>query len=203
VHGPSVETKPDYENIHGPLGPFMDTLFMKLFRSSLAEHVGVDSDKPQNDYMGLMELTAAMNARYSDRSQVHRIAQDVLISLFPSWMPGSYSVLFSKPFPEVRRIFEQITPPSSPSHTNNYYILVPNTKFSSRMNAWATMVAGTWLMGECEINDVEVDGGKIGEGQGLLVKRCRFLEDQGVLLFASTRAKFQRRISSFRIWVCP
>lgn len=151
MHGPSVETKPDYENIHGPLGPFMDTLFMKLFRSSLAEHVGVDSDKPQNDYMGLMELTAAMNARYSDRSQVHRIAQDVLISLFPSWMPGSYSVLFSKPFPE----------------------------FSSRMNAWATMVAGTWLMGECEINDVEVDGGKIGERQGLLVKRCRFLEESG------------------------
>lgn len=47
------------------------------------------------------------------------------------------------------------------------------------MNAWATRVAGTWLMGECELNDVEVDGGKIGKGQGLLVKRCRFLEESG------------------------
>jgi Beta-carotene isomerase D27-like, C-terminal len=47
------------------------------------------------------------------------------------------------------------------------------------MNAWATMLAGTWLMGECEINDVEVDGGEIGIGQGLLVKRCRFLEESG------------------------
>ena len=24
------------------------------------------------------------------------------------------------------------------------------------MNAWATYVAGTWLMGECEVNDVEI-----------------------------------------------
>lgn len=48
------------------------------------------------------------------------------------------------------------------------------------MNAWATWVAGTWLMGECEINDVEkTDEGTVGENQGLLVKRCRFLEESG------------------------
>ena len=45
------------------------------------------------------------------------------------------------------------------------------------MNAWATLMGGTWLMGECELNDCEVDGGGIGENQGLLVKRCRFLEE--------------------------
>jgi hypothetical protein len=27
-------------------------------------------------------------------------------------------------------------------------------KFSSRMHAWATKVAGTWLIGEVEINDI-------------------------------------------------
>lgn len=47
------------------------------------------------------------------------------------------------------------------------------------MNAWATWVAGIWLMGDCDINNVEVDGGMIGKGQGLLVKRCRFLEESG------------------------
>ena len=47
------------------------------------------------------------------------------------------------------------------------------------MNAWATKWAGTWLMGECEINDCEIDGGGIGKKQGLLVKRCRFLEESG------------------------
>ena len=41
------------------------------------------------------------------------------------------------------------------------------------------MVGGTWLMGECEINTVPVDGGQLGVDQGLLVKRCRFLEESG------------------------
>lgn len=34
-------------------------------------------------------------------------------------------------------------------------------------------------MGETELNDVEIDGGRIGRNQGLLVKRCRFLEESG------------------------
>ena len=35
-------------------------------------------------------------------------------------------------------------------------------------------------MGECEINDVPVvDDGGVGKQQGLLVKRCRFLEESG------------------------
>ena len=33
-------------------------------------------------------------------------------------------------------------------------------------------------MGECEVNDVEING-EIFQDQGLLVKRCRFLEESG------------------------
>jgi len=117
----------------------------------MAKILGFDSDLPYDDFQGLMELTAALNARYSDRRQVQAIAQDVLRSLFPSWLPGQYAVLFAKPFPA----------------------------FSAKMNAWATWWAGTWLMGECEITDCEIDGGGIGQSQGLLVKRCRFLEEAG------------------------
>lgn len=47
------------------------------------------------------------------------------------------------------------------------------------MNAWATKLVGTWLMGESELNDCKQDGGGVGVGQGLLVKRCRFLEESG------------------------
>jgi hypothetical protein len=90
-------------------------------------------------------IAGAMNKQYPV-SQVQTISQAVLVSLFPSWMPPWYSILFSKPFPQ----------------------------FSARMNAWATMVGGTWLMGECEVNDTEE-----GPNQGLLVKRCRFLEESG------------------------
>eukprot|EP00980_Cylindrotheca_fusiformis_P029693 scaffold23723_cov181-Cylindrotheca_fusiformis.AAC.1 len=116
----------------------------------MAENVGVDSSLPKDDYQGLMELSNALVSRYSDRTKVQKIAQDVLRSLFPSWLPGQYAILFSRPFPG----------------------------FSARMNAWATRVGGTWLMGECEVNDIEIDG-KIYKDQGLLVKRCRFLEESG------------------------
>lgn len=34
-------------------------------------------------------------------------------------------------------------------------------------------------MGECEVNDVVMDDGTILKNQGLLVKRCRFLEESG------------------------
>lgn len=151
IDGPSQETKPNYEEIHGPLGPLIDKLFLSIFRSKMAEKVGIDSKLPHDDYQGLMELTSALNARFSDKEKVRNVAQEVLRSLFPSWLPGSFGVLFAKPFPE----------------------------FSSRMNAWATWVFGTWLMGDCEINDCEIDRGKIGHQQGLLVKRCRFLEESG------------------------
>jgi hypothetical protein len=151
VSGPDIGTKPDYDNINGPLGSFMDNVFLRVFRGKLAEYCGFDSKLPQDDYVGLIELASAMNSRYSDRTQVQQIAQATLRSLFPSWMPPQFSILFSKPFPE----------------------------FSSRLNAWATMVGGTWLMGECEVNDVVSGDGTILKDQGLLVKRCRFLEESG------------------------
>jgi hypothetical protein len=78
TEGPDKTTKPDYENIHGPLGKTLDSVFLYVFRSRLAEHVGVDSKIPKTDFAGLMELTAAMNARYSDRTQIQNIAQRTL-----------------------------------------------------------------------------------------------------------------------------
>ena len=78
VEGPPIETKPDYENIHGPIGKTMDKVFLKIFRSKMAEEFGMDSPLPYDDYQGLMQLTAAMNARYSDKAETQRLAQEVL-----------------------------------------------------------------------------------------------------------------------------
>ena len=47
VRGPDPKTKPDYDNIHGPLGKQLDILFLKLFRSRLAANIGVDSSLPK------------------------------------------------------------------------------------------------------------------------------------------------------------
>lgn len=156
ISGPSIDSKPDYENIHGPLGPELDRIFLRVFRSKMAENIGIqyDSRLPYDDYMGLMDLARTMNIVYP-KSKVKELSQNILKSLFPSWLPNAFGWMFAKPFPA----------------------------FSARMNAWATYVVGTWLMGECEINNCRIDGDdetqKSGLQQGLLVKRCRFLEESG------------------------
>jgi hypothetical protein len=159
IEGPPIESKPDYSSIYGPLGPFLDTILMSLFRFKLAQRLSrsdneiiiPDSKLPLNDFMGIIDLTSRMNAQHSNRKTVQTYAQEVLVSLFPTFILDRYPSWFAKPFPE----------------------------FSAKMCAWATVVGGTWLMGECEVNDIpEMDdenGG--GKGMGVLVKRCRFLEE--------------------------
>ena len=47
----------------------------------------------------------------------------------------------------------------------------PLPGLSCQLNAWATWLTCQWLMGECEVNDVEVDCGGVGTSHGVLVKR--------------------------------
>jgi hypothetical protein len=94
-----METKPDYDAIVGPLGRAVDNLFLDLFRQKLEENVGFQTN--ETGYAAIIDLTSKLNARYSDREEIRRRAQKTLSDLFPSWLPGSYAILFSKPFPRV------------------------------------------------------------------------------------------------------
>ena len=153
IEGPSLSSKPDYSSINGPLGPMLDKFLTILFRAKMSsrlsqklqpnEIVIPDSSIPRDDFNGIIEITHAMNSQYNNRTAVHSIAQDILVSLFPPFILDRYPSWFARPFPE----------------------------FSSKMCAFATVVFGTWLMGECEVNDIP------SKGQGVLVKRCRFLEE--------------------------
>ena len=145
-------------------------MFEKTFRDSLVAELGVDSQLP--GYAGVMDicrqLVAVCGANVSDTSR------RVLVSLFPDWPPGSpserkgllywFEVLFAKPFPS----------------------------FSFKLNAWVTWWAAQWLMGPCTLEDIPMDdvrqlrasgeeaaADRCGDGQGqqLLVHRCRFLEE--------------------------
>lgn len=49
----------------------------------------------------------------------------------------------------------------------------PMPELSCRLNAWVTKVTCEWLMGKLTVNDVVIDGGRIGQGHGLYVHRCR------------------------------
>lgn len=157
IEGPPVSTKPDYSSIHGPLGSLVDDVLMSIFRVKFAERLNrpdndiltPDSKLAPNDFMGLIELTSSMNSQYNNRTQVQELALDVLVSLFPPFILDRFPSWFARPFPE----------------------------FSSRLCAWATVVGGTWLMGECEVNDIPAMENGSGKRQGVLVKRCRFLEE--------------------------
>ncbi|CAM9979219.1 unnamed protein product [Scytosiphon promiscuus] len=162
--GFSAETvaKPPLKVIRGRAGPadrtpayddtgLLDRVLLGLFRSKLAEEVGGDGDAFEPGYDGLMKMIRVLNEKHPSKRRTQEASRRVLKSLFPSWLPARFAVMFSKPFPA----------------------------FSSRMNAWVTLVASQWLMGPSELNDVEIDGGTIGIGHGLKVERCRFLEAAG------------------------
>lgn len=50
-------------------------------------------------YSGLIELIRRLNAKYADKREAQRRAQEILRSLFPFWLPRAFAVLFSKPLP--------------------------------------------------------------------------------------------------------
>ncbi|KAL3761463.1 hypothetical protein ACHAW5_001393 [Stephanodiscus triporus] len=130
---------------------------MSIFRIKLSEQLNRpsnsiridDSKRELDDFEGIIELTSNMNSRYNNRTQIQEIAREVLVSLFPPFILHLYPSWFARPFPVS----------------------------SARMCAWATVVGGTWLMGECEVNDVPEMGIDGGRDLGVLVKRCRFLEE--------------------------
>ena len=55
----------------------------------------------------------------------------------------------------------------------------PFPRLSYTLNAVATYATCQWLMGPLEINDVEMDDGQVGTNNGVLVHRCRYLEESG------------------------
>eukprot|EP00195_Chlamydomonas_chlamydogama_P009448 CAMPEP_0202891232 /NCGR_PEP_ID=MMETSP1392-20130828/1348_1 /ASSEMBLY_ACC=CAM_ASM_000868 /TAXON_ID=225041 /ORGANISM="Chlamydomonas chlamydogama, Strain SAG 11-48b" /LENGTH=270 /DNA_ID=CAMNT_0049574923 /DNA_START=47 /DNA_END=859 /DNA_ORIENTATION=+ len=127
----------------------LNQLVMGLFRKKMVLAIG--DDVPEQGYDGIISLTRKLNSKFGDSRETQVRTVGILNSLFPSWLPRLFKLLISNPFPE----------------------------FACRMNAWATALTCQWLMGPCKVNDVEVDGGKVAKGQGVLVERCRYLEQSG------------------------
>lgn len=167
IEGPPVSSKPDYSNYHGPLGKLIDKMFMFIFRVQFARKLGVDSKLPRTDFGGIVELTNALNSRFSDKEKVQTICVDVIKSIFPPWFCKFFVIFFAKPFP----------------------------MFSAKLLAFMVRVFGTWLMGECEVISYDVASSasvtfksekerknssetqNIAKNQGVLIKRCRLLDE--------------------------
>lgn len=126
-----------------------NTFLMDLFKRKMVLEIGKDTSVP--GYDGLIDLTRALNSKYETPKGTQEATRRILKSLFPSWLPSAFAAMFSKPMPEL----------------------------SCRLNAWVTAMTCQWLMGPCEVNDVDLGDGKVGRGQGVFVQRCRYLEESG------------------------
>ena len=143
--GPS-DAPPDYTAIDArPL----NKIVYSLFRRRMAQALG-GRDSTLEGYPAIIDLTRRLNAAGSPRD-TQAATRSILASLFPSWLPGAFAVMFARPL----------------------------TGISSKLNAWATWLTCQWLMGPCEVNDVPLADGATGAGQGVLVARCRYLEEAG------------------------
>ena len=76
----------------------------------------------------------------------------------------------------VAEVLGSLMPPHSPQVFRKIF---PPTKLSCEINAWITKVFLAWLVGDCEITEVEVTGenGKVTQQKsGVHISKCRYLE---------------------------
>lgn len=137
---------PDYSDIDS--SPFNQTI-MALFRRKMVDRIGEDTE--EQGYAGIIALTRKLNSMYKDPKDTQEATQEILLTLFPKFIPPFFAVMFAKPFPA----------------------------WSNWLNAWVTMLTCQWLMGPSKVNDVEMDDGTIAKDSGVLVERCRYLEEAG------------------------
>lgn len=142
----------------------LNRVITQLFRKKMVAHLGVDSR--QQGYDAIIDLTRKLNTRYARAEDTQHATQNILRSLFPSWLLPAFRAMFSRPFPE----------------------------FSCQLNAWVTALTCQWLMGPSKVNDVELPDGTTAKSQGVLVERCRYLEQSGCasICINSCKAPTQR-----------
>lgn len=99
---------------------------MTLFARRLADELGEELSETTVDYSVVMDLIRALSYQYrSDPVALQAAAVRVLDSLFPSWLPGAFAAMFSRPLPS----------------------------FATWINAVVTVAVTQWLMGPSRMAD--------------------------------------------------
>ncbi|KAJ1266939.1 hypothetical protein BS78_07G018400 [Paspalum vaginatum] len=74
----------------------------------------------------------------------------------------------------VREVLLSMLPPGAPAQFRK---LFPPTRWACEFNAALTVPFFHWLVGPSEVIEVEVDG--VRQRSGVLIKKCRYLENSG------------------------
>ena len=182
---PPPDAAPEYEwdaaTSSGPLGRGADALFEDLFRRALETEASQDfrsyddgRSRLRGDVGGYSGVVGVVRELVAARGALAALAsQRVLRRLFPDWPPRFGAEAATAP------------PAARPGLLWWFEILFarPLPAFSAKLNARVTALAGQWLMGPCEVEDLSRDDAAAavvpGDGarQQVLVRRCRFLEE--------------------------
>eukprot|EP00884_Botryococcus_braunii_P023661 jgi/Botrbrau1/997/Bobra.114_1s0035.1 len=92
----------------------------------------LNEDTSETGYAAIVDLTRRLNSRYATARETQLATILILQSLFPSWLPGAFKVMFSGPMPQL----------------------------SCKMNALVTALTCQWLMGPCTLNSVQLADGR-------------------------------------------
>ncbi|GER39572.1 beta-carotene isomerase D27 [Striga asiatica] len=74
----------------------------------------------------------------------------------------------------VRQVLLSMLPPQAPAQFRK---LFPPTKWAAEFNAALTVPFFNWLVGPSQVIEVEVNG--VRQKSGVLIKKCRYLENSG------------------------
>ena len=182
---PPPDAAPEYEwdaaTSSDPLGRGADALFEDLFRRALETEASQDfrsyddgRSRLRGDVGGYSGVVGVVRELVAARGALAALAsQRVLRRLFPDWPPRFGAEAATAP------------PAARPGLLWWFEILFarPLPAFSAKLNARVTALAGQWLMGPCEVEDLSCDDAAAavvpgdGVGQQVLVRRCRFLEE--------------------------
>lgn len=88
----------------------------------------------------------------------------------------------------VAGVLASLLPPQSPERFKKWF---PLNKRNAEFNAWITTLGFKWLVGEAELDDVEVEfeGKKQIWRSGVKIKKCRYLENSGCVGMCTNMCK--------------
>eukprot|EP00271_Cylindrocystis_brebissonii_P009107 TRINITY_DN23757_c0_g1_i1.p1 TRINITY_DN23757_c0_g1~~TRINITY_DN23757_c0_g1_i1.p1 ORF type:complete len:668 (-),score=83.59 TRINITY_DN23757_c0_g1_i1:116-2119(-) len=139
----------------------MDGLFLQVFRKQMVKEVGWDSDKA--GYEGLIEVARRLLAKNGSKKEgVEEGTVRILRSLFP---------------PGLLPAFRALVAP------------VAGGKAAAWLTALVTKASCEWLMGPCKVNEIQLANGQ-ALNSGVLVERCRYLEESGCASICLHTCKF-------------
>lgn len=145
--------------VPAPLGEktkYNDGLFAKVFMSLFARK---------------MEKFAAKEVKKNKKKEWWEIDYENFVDVSKRVMQGRSRLQQQQ---AVREVLLSMLPPGAPAQFRKMF---PPTKWAAEFNAALTVPFFHWLVGPSEVVEVEVNGVK--QRSGVLIKKCRYLENSG------------------------